>query len=56
MRLAAKPLFQFRDKARLADAGFAADHDNLSGPCLSAPPAPQQQVDLLVAADQRGQR
>src|SRR5262249_41303087 len=55
-RLAVEALFQCRGKARLTDAGVATAHDNLAVPCLSARPVPQQQIDLLIAADQRGQR
>src|SRR5437762_8658303 len=56
MRLGAEPLRQYRREARLADAGFTGDQDHLAIPRLSARPAAQQKVDLLVAADQRGQR
>ena len=56
MRLAVKALRQCRGDARLADAGFAGDQHDLAVARLGARPAPQQQVDLLVAADQRGQR
>src|SRR5215467_9091914 len=49
-------LFQLRGDARLADSGFAGDEHNLTVTCLGARPTPQQQVDLLVAADQRRQR
>ena len=36
--------------------GFAGDQHDLAVAGLGARPAAQQQVDLLVAADQRGQR
>ena len=56
MRLDAEALFQLRGDARLADSGFAGDQHNLAVACLGARPTPQQQVDLLVAADQGHQR
>ena len=56
MRLGAEALRQCRSDARLADAGFARDQHDLAVARLGARPAAQQQVDLLVAADQRGQR
>src|SRR5215471_14565489 len=55
MRLAAEPLFQRRGDARLADAGLAGDQHDLASARLGARPTTQQQVDLLVAANQRGQ-
>src|SRR5215472_10542337 len=54
--LRAKALLQFRSDTRLADAGLARDQNDLAVPSLGARPAPQQQVDFLVAADQRAQR
>jgi hypothetical protein len=39
---------QCRDKARLAEAGFAGDQHDLAIPRLGARPAAHQQVDLLV--------
>src|SRR6516225_8238990 len=56
MRLAADPLFQRRGDARLADAGLARDQHDLAVPRLGARPAAQQQVDLLIAANQWAQR
>ena len=56
MRLGVEALRQCRGDARLADAGFAGDQHDLAVARLGARPAAQQQVDLLVAADQRGQR
>jgi len=56
MRLAAEPLLQSGHNARLADAGLSGDEHDLTVPCLGARPATQQQVDLLVAANQRAQR
>ena len=56
MRLGVEALLQCRGDARLAEAGFARDQHDLAVARLGARPAAQQQVDLLVAADQRGQR
>ena len=56
MRLDVEALLQRRGDARLADAGFAGDQHDLAVAGLGARPAPQQQVDFLVAADQRRQR
>src|SRR5262249_28494472 len=56
MRLCAEALLQLRNDARLADAGLAQDQHNLAVAGLSAPPAPQQQFNLLLASDQRRQR
>ena len=53
--LGVKPLRQCRGEARFADAGFAGDQHDLAVACLGPRPAAQQQVDLLVAADQRAQ-
>src|SRR5215472_14946433 len=55
MRLGTKALLQCRDDARLAKARFAGDQHYLAVSCLGARPAPQQQLDLLVAADQWAQ-
>jgi len=56
MRLGAEAFFEGCGEARLADAGFARDQHDLAVAGLGARPAPQQQVDLLVAADERRQR
>src|SRR5215468_2301506 len=56
MRLLLQALLQCRSDARLADAGLAGDQHDLTVAGLGARPATQQQVDLLVAADQRAQR
>jgi hypothetical protein len=56
MRLGLKPVLQCRGDARLAEAGFATDQHDLAVARLGARPAPQQQVDLLVAADHPGPR
>ena len=56
MWLGVKALRQCRDYARLADAGLAGDQHDLAVARLGARPAPQQQLDLLVATDQRAQR
>src|SRR6516165_6487339 len=55
MRLGAKALLQLHCDTRLADAGLARDQHDLAIARLGARPATQQQVDLLVAANQRGQ-
>src|SRR5271155_211558 len=55
MRLGVKPLRQCCGDARLAETGFAGDQHDLAVPRLGARPAAQQQVDLLVAADQPAQ-
>ena len=56
MRLALEPIRELCNQARLADSGFAGDQHDLAIPRLGACPTPQQQVDLLFAADQRAQR
>jgi hypothetical protein len=56
MWLGLEALFQRRDDARLADSRLAGDQHDLAVARLGADPAAQQQVDLLVAADQRAQR
>jgi hypothetical protein len=56
VRLAVQALRQCCGDAGLADARFAGDQHDLAVAALGALPAPQQQLDLLVAADQRGQR
>jgi hypothetical protein len=50
-RLGMKALLQCRGHARLAEAGFTRDQHDLAVARLDARSAPQQQVDLLVAAD-----
>src|SRR5215831_14378755 len=56
MRLVTKALLKCRDDTRLAEPRFAGDQHYLAVSCLGARPAPQQQVDLLVAANQWAQR
>jgi len=56
MRVGAETLLELRGDARFAEAGLSANQHDLSVPGLRARPAPQQQVDLLVAANQRAQR
>jgi len=56
MRLAAEALCQCCGDARLADTGFPRDQHDLAIASLGARPAPQQEVDFLVAANKRGQR
>ncbi len=55
MRLLADPLAQGLGNARLADAGLPRYHDDLSIAVLGLLPALQQEADLLVAPDKRGQ-
>src|SRR6516225_5359354 len=55
MWLGAKVLLQFRGDTRLADAGLTRDQNDLAVPGLGARPTAEQQVDLLVAADQWAQ-
>ena len=43
-------------EARLADAGFADDEHELARASARPLPAPAQQVELLLAPDERGQR
>src|SRR6516162_5256237 len=52
MRLALKALRQCRGQARLADARLAGDQHHTPFAELRLLPAPQKQVELLVAADQ----
>jgi hypothetical protein len=56
MRLGVETLRQCRGDARLADTRFAGDQHDLAFAGRGARPAAQQQIDLLVAADQPGQR
>ena len=56
MRFGVHAILQRRGEARLADAGFARDQHDLAIAGLGTHPAAQQQVDLLVAPDQPGQR
>src|SRR5271157_5175696 len=55
MRLSVQAFFKCRGDARLAEARLARDQYNLAVARLGARPPAQQQVDLFVAADQRGQ-
>src|SRR5262249_4541857 len=54
--LRANPLAQQRQNARLADAGFARQHRNLTFAPQRAPPAFDQQCDLVLASDEGGKR
>ena len=54
MRLAADSFLQCRDQTRLPDAGLARKQHQLAFALLCLPPTPKQQVQLFVAADQRG--
>ncbi len=55
MRLGVEALLQCRGDVRLAEASLARYQYDLTIPRLGARPAPQEQVDLLVAAHQPGQ-
>src|SRR5262249_15151191 len=54
--LAAEPLAQHGEDARLADAGLARQHRDLAFAADRAAPAFQQERDLLLAADKGRQR
>ncbi len=47
---------QCRGEARLAEAGFAGNQHDLTVTGLGTRPAPQHQVDLLLSANEPGQR
>ena len=51
-----EPLAQRAQDAALADAGFARQQHHLAFAVLRLRPAAQQQIQFLVAADQRRQR
>jgi len=55
MRLREEPLLQLRGSARLAEAGFAGDKHDLAVSRLRTHPAPKQQMNFLVTADQWAQ-
>src|SRR5215831_655820 len=55
MRLGVQAFFKCRGDARLAEARLAGDQYDLAVARLDACPPAQQQVDLFVAANQRGQ-
>jgi hypothetical protein len=55
MRLGVQAFFKCRGDARLAEARLARDQYDLAVARLGARPPAQQQVDLFVAANQRGQ-
>ena len=56
VRLGGKPLHHGLGDARLADTGFARDQHDATVARFRLLPAPQQQLNLLVAADQRRRR
>ena len=56
MRLALKPGQQAFGDARLADAGLAGKQHDPAFAALGLVPPAQQQLHLLLAANQRGQR
>ena len=51
MRLVLQALLQCRGEARLADTGLPRNYYKLAVTLLDPPPAPEQQLDLLLAAD-----
>ena len=53
VRLAGNSFEQRRAEARLADAGLAREQDDAARAALRLLPAAQQQLELLVAAQQR---
>ena len=53
VRLACKPLLERSGDARLADARLAGKQYNLTLAALGSLPAPEQQLDLLLAPNQR---
>src|SRR5919202_1095841 len=55
MRFAFHALLQDRRKPGLADARLAGNEYDTAFALPYLPPAPEQQFDLLLAADQRGQ-
>ncbi len=55
MRLRAQPLADRLGEARLADAGLAADQDDLALALLGLLPQAEQQAKLVLASDQGGQ-
>jgi hypothetical protein len=55
MRFALQAFFKFRGDARLAEARLTRNQDDLAVARLGARPPAQQQVNLFVAANQRGQ-
>ena len=55
MGLGGDALAQLPHEARLADPGLAREQHHLALAVLRLPPAAQQQRDLLLAPDQRGQ-
>jgi hypothetical protein len=54
--LGVEALHQCRGEARLAEAGFAGNQHDLTVTGLGTRPAPQHQVDLLLSANEPGQR
>src|SRR5262249_4197538 len=55
VRFALQPLKRGRSNPRLADAGLAREQHHLAFSALCPRPATQQQIDLLLAADERRQ-
>ena len=47
-------ILQGDGKARFSKAGLARNENNLAGAASRTLPAPQQQVELLLTADERG--
>ena len=54
MRLFGKPVLQDGGQSRLADARLATDQHDAAVASFGAPPIADQQLNLVVAADQRG--
>src|ERR1700727_2877873 len=54
MRFVLELVFERRGEARFADARLAGQQHDAAFALLDLQPAPPQQLDLLVAADQRG--
>ena len=53
--LGLEPLLQCRGNPRLADAGLSGNQHDLTFAVLGLGPSSQQQLDFLVAADERAQ-
>ena len=56
MRLAAEPLLERSNQARLSDARLAGEQHQLAFTLFCLPPTPEQQLELLVATDERRHR
>src|ERR1700722_3085949 len=56
IRFATEPLLERRNQARLSDAWLAGEQHKLAFTLFCLPPTPEQQLELLVAADERRHR